>query len=79
MVRSATTPASESIEVQLVRLGEAVLTYVMAADSTVGDVLDKAGVGRDVTVKISGEAVSVSDLLDDGDRLTIASNADNKA
>lgn len=72
MVRRADASPSDSIEVTLARMGEAVQSYLMPADSTVGQVLDQAGISRSSAVKVNGEVVGLEDLVDDGDRLVIA-------
>ncbi len=71
MVRR-TEGASSSIEVQVARLGERVDSYLMAEGSTVGDVLDKAGIDRSTNVKVNGEVVDMTDIVENNDRLFIA-------
>ncbi len=72
MVRTAENTSSDSIEVQIARMGEAVETFILPKDATVKDALNTAGISLETRVKVDGAEVNAEDILDDGDRLVIS-------
>lgn len=62
----------DTIEVEVVQLGAAIITVVLPEGSTVADALAAAGKDRNLAVKIAGEEVENDGVLEDEDRLIIA-------
>lgn len=66
--------SDDVIEVKVAMLGSEVKTLALPKDSTVADALDAAGYSSESRVKVSGEEVSPSDMLDDGDRMIVTNS-----
>ena len=63
--------------VKVVRMPGAVTEVAIEEDATVADALSAAGItlGSTEKVTVNGEAVSLNDVVDDGDRVIVAKEA----
>lgn len=62
---------SSTIKVELQRFWESTQFVELPEDSTVEDLIEKAGLPEDIEIRCGGDVVALDDLLDDGDVLVI--------
>jgi sulfur carrier protein ThiS len=64
---------SQSIKIEVSKLGEETKTITLPKDSTVGTALESAGYPDNASAKISGEPVESDAVLEDGDEIFVGS------
>lgn len=67
---------TETIKIKIAPLFAEVKEYTLPVDSTVEEALNAAGISTDVEVRLAGNgAVEMDSILEDGDEITVVSNA----
>lgn len=76
MARRRREASTDVIKVKIAPLFAEVKEYTLLVDSTVEDALSVAGISSDVEVRLAGNgAVEMDSILEDGDEITVVSNA----
>jgi sulfur carrier protein ThiS len=71
IMRKAQESTGEGIAVKIATFGGQTAEVFLAEDSTVADALTAGGYPAGSEVRVNGEPVSSSDIVDDGDRLLV--------
>lgn len=61
----------DTIKVELQKFGESTQFVELPEDSTVADLIEKAGLDEWIELRCNGEVVNEDDILDDGDVLVM--------
>jgi len=69
-----TTVDSSTIKVTICKVGEIDQTLTLAKDVTVLEALEAAGYDSNFGVKLNGDDLNHSDILEDGDEIFVNSN-----